>query len=96
MADESQVQIDTFNSDEDVNPRAKHLRKLAQEAEARKKAKETNRKAERVEYEIAYDTRGKKKYRKLTYMPDGTRHSEYVRPEIGEAKMLQQKKKGKI
>lgn len=93
MSDETSVE--NLNSDEDVNPRAKHLRKLAQEAEARKKAKETTRKPERIEYEIAYDSRGKKKYRKLSYMPDGTRHSEYVRPEIGEAKMLQQKKRGK-
>ena len=76
---------------EDGSPRHKHLRKLAAEAEAIKKEKDAT-KPLKIEYELAYDTRGKPKYRKLTYMPNGNKHSEYVTRAVGKAKFEQQKK----
>ena len=64
-------------AEEDSSPRHKHLKKLAAEAEALKKAKQ-NIKPSKIEYELVHDTRGKPKYRKVIRMPNGTKHWLYV------------------
>ena len=78
------------SSADDSSPRHKHLRKLAAEAEALKKTKD-NTKPLKIEYEVVYDTRGKPKYRKVFYMPNGNKHREYVSPKVAE-KLKAQKK----
>lgn len=74
--------------DDDSSPRHKHLRKLAAEAEALKKAKQN---PTGIEIEIVYDTRGKPKYRKISRMPNGNKHSEYISPKMGQQLKNQKK-----
>lgn len=76
---------------DDSSPRHKHLRKLAAEAAALKKAKQ-NTKPLKVEIEVAYDTRGKPKYRKIFYMPNGNKHSEYLSEKSAEVQKLKSQK----
>lgn len=83
---------DTQTHAEDSSPRHKHLRKLAAEAEALKKAK-ANSGSIKVEYEVVHDTRGRPKYRKVSYMPNGTKHREYVSPQVA-ASLKERKKLG--
>lgn len=89
MADESKV--DSSDA-EDSSPRHKHLRKLAAEAEALKKLK-AETKPLKIEYEVVYDTRGKPKYRKVFYMPNGNKHSEYISSKSSELSRLKAQKK---
>ncbi len=92
MTDEAQIESKIA---EDSSPRHKHLRKLAAEAEALKKEKE-NTKPIKIEYEMVHDTRGKPKYRKVFFMPNGNKHWVYVDPkssEITRLKAQQGKKK---
>lgn len=93
MTDEAQIESQVA---EESSPRHKHLRKLAAEAEALKKHKESNSKPTKTEYEVVYDTRGKPKYRRITYMPSGNKYWTYVDPkssELSRVKALQGKKK---
>lgn len=80
MSDESQI-VDEKHVE--GSPRHAHLRKLAAEAEALKKAK-SNQKPVKVEYELVHDSRGKPKYRKILRMPNGNKHWVYVDPKSSE------------
>ena len=53
-------------------PRQKHLKKLNAEA---LKLKRSKKKPTKIEIETVHDSRGKIKYRKLFYMPSGTKHA---------------------
>ena|SRR3990167_4925759 len=91
MSDNPPIQAPT---DEDSSPRHKHLRKLQAEAEALKKAK-AKKKIIRSEYVVVYDTRGKPKYRKISYMENGNKHSEYVSVKDYEKLKAKEAKKSK-
>mgnify|MGYP001585781917 CR=1 FL=1 len=81
--------------EDDGSPRHKHLKKLHTESQALKKSKEKN-KAQHVEYKVVYDSRGKAKYRKISYMENGNKHSEYISPKAWEKiKLKEEKKKAK-
>lgn len=57
--------------DPEETPRQKHLKRLNAEAAERKK----NKKApEKIEIELVYDSRGKPKYRKVFFMPNGNKY----------------------
>lgn len=92
MTEEAQIESQDA---EESSPRHKHLRKLAAEAEALKKEK-ANSKPSKIEYEVVYDTRGKPKYRKVIYSPNGNKYWVYVDPkssELSRIKAQQGKKK---
>ncbi len=62
--------------DEAITPeRHEHLRKLEAENKALKKAKAEASKKATIEVQLVFDTRGRPKYRKITRMPGGTKHS---------------------
>ena len=57
--------------DPEETPRQKHLKRLNAEAAERKKNKKGPVK---VEFEMVYDTRGKPKYRRVFFMPNGNKY----------------------
>lgn len=80
-------------AEDDSSPRHKHLRKLAEEAEALKKQKENQKHLVKTEIEIVHDTRGRPKYRKVFRMPNGTKHTTYINPKSPEVEKFKAQKK---
>lgn len=68
--------------------RQKHMKKLNAEALERKRNK---RKPIKTEIETVYDSRGKIKYRKVFYMPNGMKHVVLIHK--GEIEKLRAQKK---